>query len=538
MYQKVRDYMKKDSTKKYCQWIRILFFAILTVYVYQKMGKGYAVICVLELMIVSAAAKQIKQDRCRYIVHSVGVLLIGIQMFLLIFGRTYLTLVMVTNLASIEDISGNATAYVVSAVLLCIVSFLPVREVRYRHVSGASVISIILVAELICTLFKGNTYSPIYAYADLISQQQEQKRMEKTVAEMGDVAGEFYKPEITNYYAKPESLPEKPNVIVIFTEGLSQNIVEDEREIMPNVAAYEEKSLNFTGYYNHTFATYRGLIGQLYSGYQMNNYDSNQLVSLQDIFKAEGYSTTFINVEPNNAPFTAYLDKMKFDYLEGEIGEAKNGMADSISDKDAYEKLYSVMEERQNSGQPFMISMYTFGTHATLDSTDQVYGDGKTAELNKFYDVDYQFGKFMEKFEASEFADNTILIFTADHCTYLDDEFYKAFPSYERTFSEADRIPFFIYYKGIEPQTVEAAGRNSLDFAPTVCDYLDISAENYFLGTSLFANVENNSNYDTVFQEGQTYMSTRGNTVTELSETEKNILVNGILKYFSVCQAR
>lgn len=40
---------------------------------------------------------------------------------------------------------------------------------------------------------------------------------------------------------------------------------------------YEDRSFNFINYYNHTAATYRGLIGQLYSGHQYNNNDENTL---------------------------------------------------------------------------------------------------------------------------------------------------------------------------------------------------------------------------------------------------------------------
>ena len=77
----------------------------------------------------------------------------------------------------------------------------------------------------------------------------------------------FYKDTIGNYVSSPLQ-KKNPDVVLIFTEGLSQNIIDDERNIMPNVRMYEDKSLNFTNYYNHTAATYEGLIGQLYSGHQ------------------------------------------------------------------------------------------------------------------------------------------------------------------------------------------------------------------------------------------------------------------------------
>jgi membrane-anchored protein YejM (alkaline phosphatase superfamily) len=125
--------------------------------------------------------------------------------------------------------------------------------------------------------------------------------------EVRDIAPEFYKESIEDEISKPSGLPEKPNVILIFTEGLSKSVVEDERNITPNLQKFSKRALSFENYYNHTFATYRGLIGQLYSGYQLNNSDSNNLIALQDIFSAKGYNTAFINTEPDNEEFTTYL---------------------------------------------------------------------------------------------------------------------------------------------------------------------------------------------------------------------------------------
>lgn len=530
---------QKEKILEYCRIVKVLFFSALVVGVWMKMGFKYAIFCGSELILISAVANELKSTKVKYIIRSVGELCIGVQMFLLIYGRVYLNLVMVTNLGLLEDISGNAILYIGSAIVLIVMAFLPSKEKKYIHFWNKILLVSMAIIEVVLFLILGNSFSPIYAYGELVKQQYAQIKLKKKIIEMGgEAADDFFHQNVDDFYKKPEELPENPNIVIIFTEGLSQNIVDDERNIMPNVRKYQQKALTFDGYYNHTFATFRGLIGQLYSGYQMDNYDTNQLVSLQDILNIKGYSTTFINVEPNNELFTTYLSNMEFEYLEGERQEAIHGEAHTISDKDAYEKLYSVMEARGEDGKPFMISMYTFGSHATLDSKDEKYGDGSVAELNKFYNVDYQFGEFMRKFEKSKFAKNTILVFTADHCAYLDDEFYNAFPNWKRDSWGVDQIPLFIYYDGIEHKVIDVDGCNSLDFTPTICDYLDISSENYFLGISLFADTETKSEYDTIFHQGQDYISTKGNIISEISGPEKNDLKKEIAKYYSICQKR
>lgn len=515
-------------------FIKYFFSIIVACVAAYRNSFYYGLFILLEIGLIFCVTNRISNKIFQYVSNCILIFFVNVQSVVLIYGRSYLTLVMIQNLESVEDLSGRAVLYIGSAMAVIIITFLPIKKIELKKISYESFTISLLVAELICSMVLGNKYSPFYGYLDLGFQAKEQQIMKMQANEMKVSAQEFFSADIANYIEKPKELVENPNIILIFTEGLSQNVINDERKIMPNVERYQAQALKFTQYYNHTFATYRGLIGQLYSGYQLDNYDSNKLISLQDIFSAQGYSTTFINTEPNNPAFTAYLKNFKFDFLDSSINEPLEGMAQSISDRQAYEKLFSVMEERNKENKPFLISMYTLGTHVSFDSTDKVFGDGKNAELNKFYNVDYYFGQFMEKFENSSMADNTIIIFTTDHCTYLDDAYRSTFPNVVRDSWETDEIPLFIYYSGMESTTIDARGRNSLDLAPTICDYLDISTDNYFLGVSLFSESGNNNYYDTTFNQSQDYLSTRGGVISELSGAEKDIFISNITRYFSV----
>lgn len=68
--------------------------------------------------------------------------------------------------------------------------------------------------------------------------------------------------------------PDTPikNVIVIFVEGFSAEVVDyknhSSRNLTPTYDQLYKNSLAFDHYYNHTYATYRGLRGQLYSLWQ------------------------------------------------------------------------------------------------------------------------------------------------------------------------------------------------------------------------------------------------------------------------------
>jgi phosphoglycerol transferase MdoB-like AlkP superfamily enzyme len=181
--------------------------------------------------------------------------------------------------------------------------------------------------------------------------------------------------------------------------------------------------------------------------------------------------------------------------------------------------------------------MYSFGTHVSFDSTGFSYGDGNDAVLNRFYNLDRQFGTFIEAFKQSDLAQDTIIVFTTDHCTYADQDYAKAFPDYHRECTDVDVIPLFVYYDGIEAEKVDVNGKNSLCLTPTILDYLDINQENYFLGTSLFDD-NANSDFDTMFYDASYLVSTKDGEVRYLSDMEIDSFLSKVLAYYTAVEAQ
>lgn len=501
--------------------MKYLFALLLTCAAASKSGDSlYLIAGIIELILIFSISHTILgKGKFGYVLNSILMLLYNVQMIVLIFGSSYITMVMLTNIASIKALSGRAETYITSAVLAVIFSFLPTKKREWNKKKELLLLSTLFVG-ILFFIGDGSKHFPVYGYVNLAIQHHENTKATQAVNQIINasaeeteyIKNEFYQDSIDDYKAKDDFLGENPNIILIFTEGLSQNVVTDEREIMPNVAKLQSESVNFVNYYNHTFATYRGLNGQLYSGHQLDDIEANPLISIQDILSECGYQTAFINTEPQNRDFTDYLTDMGFDELIEDTAYECNGLADSITDEDAYEILYDSAVKMAQSGQPYFLAIYTFGTHTSFDSTGEVYGDGTNPVLNRFYNVDYQFGKFWEKFKNSELFDNTVLVFTADHVTYKDDPYVAAFSEYTRVHTCFDEIPLSIYYKGITPETIDVNGRNSLGLAPTVLDYLDISAPNYFLGTSLFAK-EAGSMLETSFYDSCTYYSSENDEI-------------------------
>lgn len=469
-----------------------------------------------------------------YILNSLLLLIFNIQFFVKYFSGTFVTLIMLSNVESLNGLSGKFPIYIGGSLLVVVMSLLPIRYINFKK-SNRSLLALFLSLELAVTMLYGNTYSQIFGVYNILLQYKDNIELKAAIKAQGDVAKEFYKVGVSSGRDDTPNLPKKPNVVVVFTEGLSQHIIEDKRNIMPNAKELQSKSITFLNYYNHTFATYRGLSGQLYSGYQFDNYDKNNLVSIQSILKKNNYHTSFINTEPKNSQFTSYLENFEFDEVLTNIKNTK-GEANSLSDEQAYQKLFKVMKKQNKDGKPFFTAMYTYGTHQSFDSVDQKFENGKDKVLNRFYNVDHYLGKFIKEFDNSELSKNTIVVFTADHGTFADAEYKNAFPDQVRVNPDVDTIPLSIYYKGMIPVNIDVQGRNSLSFAPTLLDYIGISEENYFLGESLFLGKENNNSYDTVFHDNTYKMSTDLGQVKPLSESQEKIIDNQLQKYFAAKQ--
>lgn len=516
---------------------KYLFSLILTLMtITTTHNAGYIFLGAVELLLIASLSEVlVAQKRSLGVVcNSILILLYNIQMMVLFFGNSYVALIMLTNVDSISGLSGKALEYGLGAVSVLTFSFIPIRSIT-KKLWTIGALTGGLVLEVCLVLSCGGTFSPFLSYYDLLvdSLNQAQVRRDITSAinmNVINMTSEFYSDSIADFRSKDGNIVDQPNVILIFTEGLSQHVISDERNIMPNVAQFQKESLSFSNYYNHTFATYRGLIGQLYSGFQFDNYDTNTLVSLQSIFKDSGYATTFINTEPENVDFTAYLNSFGFDEVISDDNGARRGSAHSVSDKEAYEILFDNMLQKQLEDKPFFISIYTFGTHVSLDSPDEKFGDGADALLNRFYNHDIWFGSFIEAFRQSEFSDNTIVVFTTDHATYADSDYTKTFPNIVRS-SMVDEIPLFIYYKGIAPEFIDAIGRNSLCMAPSLLDYLDITAPNYFLGDSLFGQPQDDNLLDRVFTVSSSISNDWGNG-EEMSIEKRQFIEGQIQNYF------
>lgn len=526
--------ISKDRLWKALILLKYMFSAFITFLAFQTYhSRRYLIISLAELAVIIGISNIIlaKNKYAGHAVHFLFLLLYNAQTLVMYFSGSFTSLIMLTNLVFVKDLQGKFSYYLRLIIPMAVFTLVPAKAVKIKRKASVLLASF-LAAGAVLIGVSGREYSPFFNACLLYREKKAYSAMVKEAESLKSDGSEFYSPRIEDYIKKPDELGAAPNIVLVFAEGLSENIIHDSRNIMPNLLEFESEVLRFDNYYNHTFATLRGLIGQLYSGYQLENFDTNSLVSIQHILREQGYKTGFINTEPENGEFTEYLSHLGFDEILTDPALV-NADGSYIHDKEAFEFLFDTIEAEHEEGVPFFTAIYTFGTHMSLDTASEKYGDGTNDLLNRFYDLDAQFARFLNKFKESPLFEDTILIFTADHATYADDDFLSAFPDYDRISPCLDRIPLYFYYSGVKPEAVEANGRNSLDLAPTVLDYLDISAPNYFLGQSLFAPQEDKRTYDTVFHESASVLSSAGGEIKQLAEDEYSEFRTMVVKYSS-----
>ena len=322
-------------------------------------------------------------------------------------------------------------------------------------------------------------------------------------------------------YSTPPPFPrrdaaiEEPDVLVFLLEGLSARVINAYGSphvgLTPNLDRFAAASLRVTDYFNHTAATYRGLHGQLCSLYPLEggstgwNWRPHDLMHrrylcLNDLLADQGYETAFLDSYLDANSRTAEMlqslgfgrvlsaDDLSASYLNGE----KNRGAGYLSDQQFMRSAIGFLEaqpSRTTGRPPIFTGLYNAETHIFLDvASDGVrYGDGSNIALNRIHNLDDAFGRFWDWFLASEYADSTIVVISADHAHYPELAYIEiAGADYTRTF--VDAIPLMIYDPTRRlPDTLSADFATSIDLTPSIAHLMGLpNGPNPFQGRSIF----------------------------------------------------
>lgn len=316
-------------------------------------------------------------------------------------------------------------------------------------------------------------------------------------------------------FAQSVTNRERMNVIVFMAEGMSARTLDPYRSfapgLTPNLLDYSQDAMVVKNYYNHTYATYRGLLGQFCSifptrgglGGWHDHYDTVKRIRyfcLTDLVNQAGYRSLFLDTHRAKS---GYVDEMMAEIGFSEVMTAEDIdqrylgeeplRRDSLSDHQLMRGLVKVLKdlEKDASGQPFFLSLYNLETHALQKPArdGKRYSSRSSYVLDSIHNFDSAFGLFWTYFKASKLASNTIVVFTADHAHYPDQDFVALAgkdPDYQSYF--IDQIPLMIWDPSrVLPGEFDANFASSINFAPTLAHWLGLeNQKNPFIGSSLF----------------------------------------------------
>lgn len=316
--------------------------------------------------------------------------------------------------------------------------------------------------------------------------------------------------------APPEGLPfprvgvvRDPNVIVLFVESLSANLLEPygigRPGLTPNIAEMARHSMRVDRYFNHTFPTIRGVRGQLCSTFPAyitedweaagGKLNASRMRCLPHVLREAGYDTVYLSYARKRELYlgSQFLDlgfgdlHFRESIMEGLLPDESLGPSGQPSDRQMFRALVRHLDRRQ-SERPLFLALSTVQSHTgwDVDPDGFRFGDGSNKVLNTFHNLDHEFGEFWKWFVASRYAGNTILVLTGDHTLWPHDMARRAVGA-AYTGQEVDKLALIIYDPTHALPPDFDASTSSIDLAPSLLHLLDRAATpNAFAGVSMF----------------------------------------------------
>jgi phosphoglycerol transferase MdoB-like AlkP superfamily enzyme len=236
----------------------------------------------------------------------------------------------------------------------------------------------------------------------------------------------FYPPHDTT--SSPIFKTERPNIVLFILESFTADVLEPlggRAGITPNLNQLCREGILFTNFYASGDRTDKGLISIL-SAYPAqpvtsiikNPAKTQRLPYLNHYMLDLGYSTSFVyGGDIDFANFRSYLTNSRFDHITAdedfpdEYNESKWGVHDHIV-------FQRALQECDTARQPFFKVILSLSSHEPFDVPmvpKFPAAEGESLFLNSCHYTDRSIGEFMIKAKTSDWWDNTVIIFVADH---------------------------------------------------------------------------------------------------------------------------
>ncbi|MEH6421138.1 DUF3413 domain-containing protein [Pseudomonas sp. CGJS7] len=292
---------------------------------------------------------------------------------------------------------------------------------------------------------------------------------------------------LLNYPRRPldcQSAP-KLNVVVILLESLRHDALT--AQVMPNTWRFAQQSQQYDNHYSSGNATRFGVFGLLYGlpgGYWHPMLAEQRGSALIGQMKKDGYGMHIYGSAPLYSP---EFDRTAFSEVREHIvngpRERKSAERDMAILQDLQRDIAATPKDKRFFGFVFMDSPHQpyylpkgypplfQPMSESINPLEFGPDHDPLPDYNRYrtavHYADSLIGKFLEALQASEFADNTVVLITGDHGEEFND-LKQNYWGHNGNFSDYQlRTPFVLHWPG-KPAQKFAHATSHEDFVPTV----------------------------------------------------------------------
>ncbi len=205
------------------------------------------------------------------------------------------------------------------------------------------------------------------------------------------------------------------------------------------------------------------------------------LPCLGDVLKEAGYQQYYLGgAKMEFAGKGDFLRSHGYDYIRGleywlEQGLDLNTNVWGLGDDELFNQAFDVVVQAHGQTAPFNLTLLTLGTHLpgyTYPECDELNLDDHPF-LAAIQCTDYLLSRFIQRLEAGNYLDNTLLLVVADHGVFPNPKMKEVFGDLVN-----DRRLIGFTNHSVNGQKQAMA---SYDLAPSVLDWLEVSHNTQFL---------------------------------------------------------